>query len=203
VPHSESVLLELGVESGDGLVSTGLGACGNLLLLEFVELLGVDLSLFLEFGNDAGLAPAGESSEVAEGAERSERLQSEHLEGLRHDHALLVVIGEGDSLEDLQATESGGAFGALVGSHASDDLPKDAGGSFPVLEALAGVRVNGSRHSKLSAELVAEERSRNVDRFAAHYNDTLAPEQLLGDNAGQAAEQMAASVDDNLLFEHA
>jgi hypothetical protein len=200
---SESVLLELGVESGDLLITHGLGASGHLLLLEDVELLGLDLALLFEAGNEVLAGPAGHSGEVTEGAELSVRLQSEHLEGLGNDDALLVVVGEGNSLEDLKAAESGGALRGLVGEHSTDHLPEHAGGSLPVLESTAGVGVDAVVHISLAIELVAEQRARNVDGLSADNNDALAVQKLLSENAGEAAHKVGATVDNNLLFEHA
>ena len=46
--------------------------------------------------------------------------------------------------------------------------------------------------------LRAEEFARDVKGLATNDNDLLAVEQLLGDNAGQAAKQMALAIDDDL-----
>lgn len=44
--------------------------------------------------------------------------------------------------------------------------------------------------------LRAEELAGDVEGFTSHDNDLLAVEQLLGDSAGKAAEQVALAVDD-------
>lgn len=46
--------------------------------------------------------------------------------------------------------------------------------------------------------LGAEELARDVEGLAADNNDLLAVEELLGDNAGKTAQQVALAVDDNL-----
>jgi hypothetical protein len=46
--------------------------------------------------------------------------------------------------------------------------------------------------------LSAEELSRDVEGLAADNNDLLAVQELLGDGAGQATEQVTLSVDDDL-----
>ena len=201
--RSESILLELSVERSNLLVAHGLGASSLLLLLESVELLGLGLAVLFELLDKALLGPASDNSEVAEAAVFTVRLQSEHLEGFGNNDALLVVVGEGNTLEDLQATESGGALGGLVGQHSTDHLPEDAGGSFPVFEAAARVGVNAVVHGLLTSELVAEEGAGNVNSLRADHNDALATDELLGNNTGKAAHEVAATINDNFLFEHA
>lgn len=46
--------------------------------------------------------------------------------------------------------------------------------------------------------LSAEELSRDVEGLAADNNDLLAVQELLGDSAGQATEQVSLAVDDDL-----
>lgn len=46
--------------------------------------------------------------------------------------------------------------------------------------------------------LGAEELSRDVEGLAADNNDLLAVQELLGDSAGQATEQVSLAVDDDL-----
>lgn len=120
---SEAELLELSGESSDGLVTHSLLACIDFLGLEGVELGGLVLALLFEAVDEALLGPAALGSKIAEGAKLTVRLQSENLEGLGDDDTLLVVVGEGDTLEDLKAAESGGTLGLLVSEHTTDALP--------------------------------------------------------------------------------
>lgn len=46
--------------------------------------------------------------------------------------------------------------------------------------------------------LGAEELSRNVDSFAAHNDNLLSTEKLLGDDTGKTSEKMAFPINDNL-----
>lgn len=46
---------------------------------------------------------------------------------------------------------------------------------------------------------VSVEVTREVQLLAAHHNDLAALQQILGDNGGQAAKQMAASINNNGL----
>ena len=64
--------------------------------------------------------------EVAEGAELSVGLQSEHLKSFGDDDSLLVVVGEWNTFENLEAAESSGALGSLVGQHAAGGLPEES-----------------------------------------------------------------------------
>jgi len=116
---SETQFLEFGSERTDSLVADILCASCDLLGLGFVELGGFDLSLGLEGLNEGSFGPAGEGSEVSERAELAVVLESQDLEGLGHDDSLLVVVREGDALENLEAAESGGTLGGFVGEHSS------------------------------------------------------------------------------------
>jgi hypothetical protein len=46
--------------------------------------------------------------------------------------------------------------------------------------------------------LRAEELARDVERLTANDNDLLTAEELLGDNAGKSAKEMALAIDDDL-----
>ena len=56
-----------------------------------------------------------------------------------------------------------------------------------------------SRSCAVGRTLGAEEFARDVERLAAHQDDLLPVEQLLGHDAGQAAEEMALAIDDHLV----
>ena len=99
---SEAVLLELSRECCDRFVTQSLLGGLSPLGLDSPELGGLRLSLLLERVDDASLGPAALGREVAEGAELAVRLESENLESLGDDDALLVVVGEGNALEDLE-----------------------------------------------------------------------------------------------------
>ena len=124
--RSESELGELSIEGSDALVLGGLSLGGDLLLLGGVEGGRLDLSLLLEFVDDVGLGPTGERGQLAERAVVPVGLQTERAESIRNHHSLLLVIWEGDTLEDLQLAESGGATGQLVWEHAARALPENA-----------------------------------------------------------------------------
>lgn len=68
-------------------------------------------------------------AETADGAVLAARLESEDSESLGNDHLLLLVVGRGNTLEDLEALESGGTTSSLVGHHATDGLVEDSGRS--------------------------------------------------------------------------
>ena len=69
------------------------------------------------------------------------RLQSENPKGLRHNHALLLVVGRGDTLEELEAFESSSTTGSLVGDHSADCPVEDLGGG-TVMEGARLFRVD-------------------------------------------------------------
>ena len=117
---------ELLVEVGNGLVSHGLGASVLAADLELVELGRSDLASGLELANELPLLPASLLSESAEVAVLSGAFQSLTLKSVGDNNSLLLVVGEGDALEDSQATERVGTDGLLVWKHATDDLPENA-----------------------------------------------------------------------------
>lgn len=66
-------------------------------------------------------------AQTADGAVLAAGLQSKDTQSLGNDHLLLLVVGRGDTLEDLKALKGGGSAGSLVGHHATDGLVEDAG----------------------------------------------------------------------------
>lgn len=201
--YSETELGELRVERSNTLVFGSLGAGIHLLGLECVEGSGLDLSLLFESSDNILLGPAGKGGEITERHELPLGLQAESLEGVWHNHALLLVVGEGHAFEDLQLTESGGATSELVGEHATDALPENARRGPPVLVTAAGVRVNTLLHNILTNDLVSLDPAGLDDLLSTHNSDALASQKLLGNNAGETALEVAPAVDNQLLFEHA
>jgi len=182
-----------------GGLSTGIGNS----LLAIVELLRLLLPLSLEFANKITLSPASKCGEVTQAARFSETLHALHLESLRHDHALLVVVWVWDTVEEAETAEGGSATGRFVGHHAADGLPEHARRSLPMLEATARVGVDAPALLLLPLELPSEERLRNIDLFAADDNDALAAENLGGNDACKASTEMTTPVNNYLFFEHA
>lgn len=89
-------------------------------------------------------------AETTDGAVLAAGLETEDTQGLGNDHLLLLVVGRGDTLEDLEALQGGGTTGSLVGDHATDGLVEDARGGtevegtwYPALEfAYSRNRIN-------------------------------------------------------------
>lgn len=98
---SEAVLLKLSGERGHALVVHGFLASISLLDFQRVEFGSLILALLFKSLNEALLGPAALSSEISEGTELAVSLQSEDLECFGDNDTLLVVVGEGNSLEDL------------------------------------------------------------------------------------------------------
>lgn len=76
--------------------------------------------------------PANLVAETANGAVLAAGAQTQDTESLGNDNTLLLVVGRGDTLEDLEALHSGGTTGGLVGNHTADSLVEDAGRSAEV-----------------------------------------------------------------------
>ena len=80
-------------------------------------------------GNNILVLPAELVAESADGAVLAAGLEAEDTEGLGDDHALLVVVRRRDTIEGLQALQSGGTTGSLVRDHTTDGAPEHLGGS--------------------------------------------------------------------------
>ena len=104
-----------------------------------VEGLGFDFALLLETVDDVAVRPSDLVRQTLDGTELASRLcasvmarcppthlESEHAKGLRHDDALLVVVRRRDTLEELDALESGGTSAGLVRDHTADRTVEDA-----------------------------------------------------------------------------
>ena len=80
-------------------------------------------------GNNILVLPAELVAESADGAVLAAGLEAEDTEGLGNDHALLVVVRRRNTIEGLQALQSGGTTGSLVRDHTTDGAPEHLGGS--------------------------------------------------------------------------
>lgn len=78
--------------------------------------------------------------------------ETQDAESLGNDNTLLLVVGRGNTLEDLQALKGGSTTGSLVGNHATDGLVEDAGGSAEV-EGTATGRVEAGHLAKVGVVL--------------------------------------------------
>lgn len=112
-----------------------------------VEGLTLDLSLLLQSVNDILVRPSDfvrqslcsmvkstirvdgrDLKTHLDGAVFSTGLQTQDSQSLRDDCSLLAVVRRRNTLEELDAFESGGATRGLVGDHAADGPEEDAGG---------------------------------------------------------------------------
>lgn len=145
------LLLDRGV-----LLRVGQLSCSNLLALVVGSALGLSPLLQTAFeksvfqfpsqlhsngkkepcvdipGNDVLVLPADLVAETANGTVLATGLQSQDTESLGNDHLLLLIVGGRDTLEDLEALQSGGTAGGLVRNHTTDGLVEDSGGSAEV-----------------------------------------------------------------------
>jgi len=184
---SESELGESTVEGGDGFVLGGGGSGSDLGLRGSVELGGLGLSAGFESIDEVSLSPSGELGNVSQDGEVSVRFHSEDIEGVGDNHALLLVVRVWDTVEETEGSKGSGTSGFFVGEHSSDVLPEHARGGKSVLESTSRVSVDSLSLHLLPDELVAEKRSRSEDLFAADNNDSLATEELSGNDRCEAA----------------
>lgn len=190
---------------------------GGLLLLLPIGLASL-LALLLEGSQDLLVLPADLVGETAKGAEATAGLQTKDSQGSRDNHALGGVVGLRDTLEDLETLHGSSTTGSLVGEHATDDAEEDTAGSTEMEGTVGGVN-NGalaeelvvlhyritsvripSHKYPLKSTLGTEEGSRHVHLLGTDNDDTLAVEDLLGNDRSKTTEQVALTINnDNLL----
>jgi hypothetical protein len=186
----------------DSSVLLGIGQLSGSNLLALVVGGTLGLSSLLQSSNDVLVLPANLVRQTTDSAELAAGLESENAESLGNDDLLGLVVGRGDTLEDLKALESSGTTGSLVRHHTTDGLVEDSGGSAEVEGTTAGgVVTSDLSEMGVVLELRTEELSRDVEGLAADDNDLLTAKELLGDNRGESAKEMALAIDDDNLLE--
>jgi len=195
--RQQDVLVQLGRDTLEGLE---LGHLGGLLLLVVGSGLH-DTGLFQAL-DEALVMPAEQVGDVTKLAKLAVGLEADVLERGGDDETLLQVVRERDALEGGQVVHGLGALGGLVRDHAADGAPDHLGGSTLMEGTLLGVGLGADVLELLVLELVAVQGARDVDVFAAHQSDLVAIDELLGDNGGQAAQQVALAINDGFLGKH-
>jgi hypothetical protein len=197
--YLESVLSKLAlglVVNSRRLLGRDQLAAGGLLAL--VVCAALNLSPLLESGDNVLVLPANLVAQTADGAVLAARAEAEDTQSLGNDDTLLLVIRRRNTLEDLEALHSGGTTGGLVGNHAADSLVEDAGRGAEVEGAATGGVVTGHlAQVGVVLELGAEELARDVESLGADNDDLLAVEELLRNDAGEAAQKVALAIDDD------
>jgi hypothetical protein len=102
--------------------------------------------------NNILVLPANLVAETANGAVLAAGAETQDTESLGNNDTLLLVVGRGDTLEDLKALHGGGTTGGLVGNHTADGLVEDAGRSAEVEGTTTG-RVETSHLAKVGVVL--------------------------------------------------
>lgn len=85
--------------------------------------------------------------------------------------------------------------------HTSNSLVEDSGRGTEVEGTTSWVNVATFAQVGQKLDFVSVEVAREVQLLAAHHDHLAALQQVLGDNGGQTAKQMAASIDNNGLQE--
>ena len=119
-----------------------LSAEGSLLLFLFVKIFGVRFALGLQALEQIPVLPTNGVCQVSDDCVVATRFQSHHSEGGGNDHALLLVVGSGDSLECRQTGESFLSTSCLLVHHTTDSSPQHLGGALEVEGTSAGVGVH-------------------------------------------------------------
>ena len=164
--------------------------------LSFSSLLGFSLdirvvlrssfgSLGGEFLNQLLALPTDLSCHIAKNAELSLGLQTKASSGLGDRHLLLLVIRSWHTLEDLKALQSGLTSGSLVGKHTAKGPPEEAGRGPEVERASSRVGVHSLLDELGELYLISGDGTRDDHGLAAHNDDLLAQQKLLGNNGSQ------------------
>jgi hypothetical protein len=149
--------------------------------LALVVSLALGLPLLLQLVDDVLVTPTDLVRQPLQGAVLPAGLESEDTESGGNNHLLDLVLGGGDTLEQLQSLQSGSSSRGLVGDHSSDSLVEDSRRGSEVERTGSG-RVDNVSLVEVGVvlQLVSEERSGNVDLLASDDGDLLAAEDLLG-----------------------
>lgn len=172
----------------------------ELLLLAVMDL-GLLLPLLLQGGCNCLVLPANLMSQASQVGELPRRLQTHHLEGGRHHHALFLVIGWRDPIEHLETVQGGLPSLGLMGQHASHRPPEDAAGGSEVVGASGRVGIHALAEEGQVLQFVSVKIARNVDALTAHNHHLPAQKYLLGHNGRQAAQEMASAIEHQHLLE--
>lgn len=129
-------------------------------------------------------------------------LQAEYTKSLGDNKLLDFVVWGRNTLKNLEALESGSSAGSLVGNHATDGLVENPGGCAEMEGTTPGRVVTCDLAQVVVVlDLSTEELAGDVEFFAAHYDDLLTVEELLGNNTGKTAEKMAFAINDHDFLE--
>jgi len=142
----------------------------------------LELSLLLKSLDNIVVLPSNLVGETSDSAVLSSWLQSENPQSLWHDNSLLEIVWWWDSLENLQAGESGLTSGGLVGDHTADDLVEDTGRGAEMERTVVLVVSGGLAEVGVVLQLRSEKLAGNVERLASYDNDLLAVEELFGNS---------------------
>jgi len=143
------------------------GLCLNLpLLLQTIHNIFVSPTNLVRETLHCAIFPAG--------------FQSQNTECLRHNHALLSIIGRRDTFKEFEAFKGCCTSSSLVGSHAANGSVEDLGWC-AVVEGpgLFGVDDMPFMKEIMVPQLVAEEAARDVNLLASNDDNFLAVEGLL------------------------
>jgi len=193
----QDVLVQLG---GDALESGEFSLLGSDLLL--VEGSRLNLTGGLESLDETLVVPAKRGRDITELAELAVGLQADVLQGSGDDDALLQVVRIRDTLESGQVVHGLGALGGLVRDHTADGAGDHLRRGTLMEGTFLGVGGGPLVLEGLPLELVAVQGTRDVDVLAANQSDLLAIDELLGNNGGQATEQVALAINDGFFGEH-
>ena len=163
-------------------------------LLALVEGLGADLAFLFELLDNILVLPTDLGGNATEAGVLATGLEAENTEGLGNNHALHFVVGRRDALKDFDIFQSLGTTSSLMGDHTAEGTVEDAGGGAEMEGTVGGLDKGALLQVFMVADLVAEERARDVHLLAADDNDTLAVQDQLGDGGSQTTKQVTLAV---------
>lgn len=157
---------------------------------------GFDLTLRLQRRDNVLVFPSNLMRESSEDAELAVGLKSENAKSGGNDVSLSLVVGSGDPLVGAITLHRILAAGQLVRQHAADGTVENSRRS-PVVEG-ASFGVDQTPLAKVIhiLELISVKAPGNVDSFTPDDDDSLSLKESLGDDGGEAAEEVTAAIDD-------
>jgi len=157
-----------------------LGLQTDASLLFGMEDSTMDLTFLFESLNELAVAPSDLGSKISKTAEFASRSQTKVGQSSGDNLTLNLVVRVRHTFKDLEAVHSKSSSLGLVGNHSSDGSPEDAGGGTIVKGSSSRICVHALLKEGEVFELVAEERTRDVDLLASHTNHFLTKQKLLG-----------------------
>lgn len=151
-------------------LSLSLGPEGNQFLLSLIECRRFDLTLGFQLLDSLIVFPAHLGCQISQSNILVSVLQAEHLECIRDNNTLHLIIGSRDTFKDLEALQGSGTASGFVRDHAAEGAPEDARGGTELDSAATGVGDGAFAHETFEFGFLSNQATGDDDFFAADNN---------------------------------